>query len=147
VVLGYDADGGYGHPDHVVAHEVLVAAAARAGVPRVLAVVRPRSAVTAALARLTVPADLRAPERGELAFEVDDATVDVAVDVRWWASLREAALAAHATQVRVIEGGFALSNGIAQPLLDHEYFRVLAGGPVPRGADGGPAADVFAGLP
>ena len=45
VVLTYDADGGYGHPDHIAAHQVAVAAARRCGVPRVLAVVRPRHAI------------------------------------------------------------------------------------------------------
>ena len=42
--------------------------------------------------------------------------------------------------------GFALSNGFGQPLLDHEYFRVLAGDPVPAGPGGAPGSDVFAGL-
>ncbi len=79
-------------------------------------------------------------------FGVDDDEVDVAVGVQWWASVRHAALAAHATQVQVIAGGFALSNRIAQPVLDTEYFRILDGVPVPRVAGGGPATDLFAGL-
>jgi len=146
VVVGYDADGGYGHPDHVAAHQVMREAARRAGVPQVLAVVRPRAVVAAAVAGLDVPDGLRAPADGDLAFEVDDAAVDVAVPVRWWAPVRQAALAAHATQVQVIDGGFALSNRIAQPVLDREYFRLLDGVPVPMAADGGPAGDLFAGL-
>jgi len=146
VVVGYDADGGYGHPDHVTAHQVMREAARRAGVPRVLAVVRPRAVFAAAVARLDVPDGLLAPKDGDLAFEVDDATVDVAVPVGWWAPVRQAALAAHATQVRVLDGGFALSNLIAQPVLDVEYFRLLDGVPVPRAVDGGPATNLFVGL-
>jgi len=146
VVLGYDADGGYGHPDHIAAHQVMREAARRRGVPRVLAVVRPRGAMAAAVSALPVPADLRSPTEGDLGFEIEDEAVDVAVPVRWWAPVRRAALAAHATQIRVIEGGFALSNGIAQPVLDTEYFRLVDGIPLPRTADGGRAADLFAGL-
>ena len=46
VLLTYDADGGYGHPDHVAAHQVALAAARlrRWRIPRVLAVFRPRTA-------------------------------------------------------------------------------------------------------
>ncbi|WP_114854990.1 PIG-L family deacetylase [Brachybacterium sp. YJGR34] len=35
VVLGYDDEGTYGHPDHVRAHEVTAAACARTGTPRI----------------------------------------------------------------------------------------------------------------
>jgi N-acetyl-1-D-myo-inositol-2-amino-2-deoxy-alpha-D-glucopyranoside deacetylase len=35
VVVGYDATGGYGHPDHVKAHDVTVAAVAAAAIPGV----------------------------------------------------------------------------------------------------------------
>ena len=55
-------------------------------------------------------------------------------------------MAAHATQVELLPGGFALSNRIAQPLLDAEYFRLLAGDPPPRPPGRSPAVDVFAGL-
>ena len=59
---------------------------------------------------------------------------------------RVAALTAHATQVQVLPGGFALSNRIAQPLPPFEYYRWLGGDRPPRAAGGAPAADVFAGL-
>jgi hypothetical protein len=48
--------------------------------------------------------------------------------------------------VELLPGGFALSNRIAQPLPDTEYFRLLVGEPAPRQANGAPAGDVFAGL-
>jgi len=147
VLLTYDADGGYGHPDHVTAHQVAVAAAAAAGVPRVLAVVRPRAVVAEVLDRFVGPAGRPRAAPDDLGFQVDDALVDVAVPVHWWAPVRHAALAAHTTQLRVFDGGFALSNGIAQPVFDHEYFRVLSGPRPPDDSDAGIASDVFAGLP
>ena len=55
------------------------------------------------------------------------------------ARARRLALTAHATQVELLDGGFALSNRIAQPLPDTEYFKLLHGVDVPRQADGSPA--------
>ena len=59
---------------------------------------------------------------------------------------RRLALAAHATQVELLDHGFALSNRIAQPLAGAEYFKLLRGDPPPALADGSPATTVFAGL-
>ena len=147
VLLTYDADGGYGHPDHVAAHQVAISAAAAAdwSTPRLLAVVRPRTAVTAAFAGYRGPTGYQSAGPAEVGFLVDDAAVVVAVPVTAVAA-RRAALAAHATQVELLDGGFALSNRIAQPLLDHEYFRLLAGQPPEPAADGAPATGVFTGL-
>ena len=140
VVLTYAADGGYGHPDHVAAHQVAVAAA-RGRVGRVLAAVRPRRSVLTALAAFPVPAGYQPAEPTDLGYLAD--SWDVAVDVTAWADRRRAALAAHATQLDLIDGGFALSNRIAQPTFDVEWFALLAGEPLPPG---GVADDVFAGL-
>jgi len=162
VLLTYDADGGYGHPDHIAAHQVSMAAVARATwrVPRVLGVVRPVAAYTAALAALEIPASYRRVPAADLGTLIEDTAVAVAVPVTRWSGQRQAALAAHATQVTLFGGagvggtesggadatGFALSNGFGQPLSDHEYFRVLFGDPVPAGPDGASASGVFAGL-
>jgi N-acetyl-1-D-myo-inositol-2-amino-2-deoxy-alpha-D-glucopyranoside deacetylase len=113
----------------------------------VLAVIRPRARAEAEVGALVPPAGLRPAPAGDLGFLVDDELVDVAVPTARWSRQREAALRAHATQITVFDGGFALSNRIAQPLPAFECYRVLAGGPGPRGPDGTPAADVFAGLP
>lgn len=153
VVLTYDADGGYGHPDHIAAHQVVLGAVAAAGwaVPRVLGVVRPETVTRAAFAGLRVPAGyLAAPtdEPGFLAgFLAPDDVVVVAVPTPPVDAARRAAFAAHATQVELLPDDlWALSNRIAQPLPAAEYFRLLAGTPVPPAADGTPCADVFAGL-
>jgi N-acetyl-1-D-myo-inositol-2-amino-2-deoxy-alpha-D-glucopyranoside deacetylase len=144
VVISYDATGGYGHPDHLAAHQVTAAAFDRyladradghddAPAARLLEVVRPRAALTAALDELW-----RTPPPGR------DDGFDIAVDARPWAERRRAAMAAHATQLEVWSGpvdGFALTNLKAQPLLSAEYFRVVGGAPAPAGA-----ADLMAGL-
>lgn len=150
VVLTYDADGGYGHPDHVATHDVVMGSltSTRWPVPRVLAVIRPATVGRASLAQVQAPPGYLTPGPDFLAeYLADDALVAVAVPTAPVAQARRRALAAHATQVELLPGDlFALSNRIAQPLAEAEYFRVLSGGPVRCAADGGPAGDVFAGL-
>lgn len=147
VVLTYDETGGYGHPDHIAAHDVTLAAVAGMPGTRLAEVVRPRGAVAAALDRLwaspLAPQYVR-PAVDELGTLVGDADYDIAVPAGEHAAARRAAMAAHATQLDVWAGdvdGFALTNLKAQPLLDHEYFRVRSGPPAPPGA-----TDLFAGL-
>ena len=138
LVLTYDADGGYGHPDHVAVHQVTVAAAPP-GI-RVCAVVKPRAATLDALADLPVPDGYRPARPEDLGFFVDAADVGVSLDALAQRG-RASALAAHASQLDLLPGGFALTNLVAQPLLPVEYYRLLAGPPFPVGAD-----DLFAGL-
>ncbi|QNG21193.1 N-acetyl-1-D-myo-inositol-2-amino-2-deoxy-alpha-D-glucopyranoside deacetylase [Rhodococcus triatomae] len=142
VVVTYDADGGYGHPDHIQAHRltreaVSASASARfpeAGmpwrVPKLYWTVAAASAVEDGVCRIgEIPGGWRLPEPGELPA-VDDSVVTTAVDVSAVLDAKRAALAAHATQVSVSPGGgeFALSNNIAQPILAAEHF-VLADAP------------------
>lgn len=138
VVLTYDADGGYGHPDHITAHQLAVAAA---GVPRVLAVIRPETVAVQALQDLAVPRGYHPARPEDLGYLAVPDRVALDLDVATYAGRRWAALAAHRTQLELIEGGFALTNRIAQPLTNHEYFAVLVGQAPPAEAD-----DLFAGL-
>ncbi len=140
VLLTYDSDGGYGHPDHIATHEVALAASA-GGVPRVLAVVRTVAAADAALAGLVVPQGYQRAVPADLGYLAGQDEIAVTVEVGAFASERRAALAAHRTQVELIDGGFALSNRIAQPTEGVERFKLLAGQALPDGAD-----DLFAGL-
>jgi N-acetyl-1-D-myo-inositol-2-amino-2-deoxy-alpha-D-glucopyranoside deacetylase len=154
VVVTYDSFGGYGHPDHIRAHEITMRAAARArSVRRVFHTVFSEEATARGLARLRAA--------GKLPFRVPaDAELPVTADIRLTTRLdigkympdKLAALRAHATQITVFpvsEGevggldgahGFALSNNLAQPIPGYEYF-VLADGP-PEGC----ATDLFGGL-
>ena len=148
VLLTYDADGGYGHPDHVAAHQVALAAAAAADGRR-RGCLRssgrePRSPAAFAGYRRADRLSPAGAGRGRVSWPT---TLLSWWRFRWPQSPPVAlALAAHATQVELLDGGFALSNRIAQPLLDHEYFRLLAGQPPEPAADGAPATDVFTGF-
>ncbi|QYN40047.1 N-acetyl-1-D-myo-inositol-2-amino-2-deoxy-alpha-D-glucopyranoside deacetylase [Pseudonocardia sp. DSM 110487] len=126
VVVTYGPDGGYGHPDHVRAHDITAAAVRR--VPaRMLCTVVGRSTLDAGLAKLAGRDGLpfRMPEPDELP-SVPDEEIRVRVDVSAQRAARVAAMRAHATQVAVWQDGevtaFAVSNFVAQPLLDVEEF-------------------------
>jgi LmbE family N-acetylglucosaminyl deacetylase len=150
VLLTYDANGGYGHRDHVQAHLVATRAAELAGTPRVLQATVPRDTICRALALLGRV--YRFPE----AF--DPTTFDRAfsprseithkVNVIRYASAKQASMRAHASQASA-EGGadrtLAAFLRIPRPLYDvvfgHEWFVDPAHPP------GTPVAhDVFDGL-
>jgi N-acetyl-1-D-myo-inositol-2-amino-2-deoxy-alpha-D-glucopyranoside deacetylase len=144
VVVTYDAFGGYGHPDHIRAHEITMAAAPRAkSVERVFHTVTSRSAVRAGLAALRAGDPVfDVPEDDELPTTPDEEITTV-LDVAAYLPAKLAALRAHATQLAVADGAvpyFALTNRIAQPILAKDCF-VLAHGPAEGAAD-----DLFGGL-
>ncbi|MFC9663582.1 N-acetyl-1-D-myo-inositol-2-amino-2-deoxy-alpha-D-glucopyranoside deacetylase [Nocardia sp. NPDC127606] len=161
VVVTYDPRGGYGHPDHIRAHEITTAAVAAAAeqgwdVPKFYWTVTDGDLLrqhTAALARRTVdelpgalPAGWRLPVEAELAA-MSTSGVTTVVDVSDAVSAKRAAMRAHATQVTVAPSGreFALSNNIALPVLPEEHFRLVRGICGQVGADGF-EHDLFAGL-
>ena len=131
VVVTYGADGGYGHPDHVRAHEITAAAVRR--VPaRMFCTVVGRRTLDAGLARLAGRAGMpfRMPEPDELP-SVPDGEIDVRIDVTAQRAARMAALRAHATQVAVWSDeevtAMAVSNLVAQPLPDVEEYTAADG--------------------
>jgi N-acetyl-1-D-myo-inositol-2-amino-2-deoxy-alpha-D-glucopyranoside deacetylase len=147
VVVTYGPDGGYGHPDHIRAHDITMAACAKsADVRRVFHVVTSKQATDAGVAELAAVQDLpfRLPHAGELPV-TEDSLITAVVPVADHLDCKLRALRAHQTQISVWQDDsgwscYALSNGIAQPIVDSEYY-VLASGS-PEGAD----ADLFGGL-
>ena len=145
VVVGYDPRGGYGHPDHVRAHEITMAAAsAAASVRKVYWTVAPRSDVLAGLDELrragsSLPWRLGHVE--ELPSVPDD-TVTTRLDIRPWLAAKEAALRAHATQLtvwrRAGDLAYALTNEVAQPVLRDECYTLVSPAGVPA-----PERDLF----
>jgi N-acetyl-1-D-myo-inositol-2-amino-2-deoxy-alpha-D-glucopyranoside deacetylase len=147
VVVSYGPDGGYGHADHVRAHQVTMAAVARMPeVARVFWAVQPVSAVADGIAALHAMPGLPfpLPEPGGLPG-VANAEVTTQLDVTAHRSAVLAAMRSHRTQVSVWAEGpyqaFALSDGVARPVLDTEHFTLA------RGPAGGAHDDLFGGLP
>ncbi|MGH4034624.1 N-acetyl-1-D-myo-inositol-2-amino-2-deoxy-alpha-D-glucopyranoside deacetylase [Actinomycetota bacterium Odt1-20B] len=162
VLVTYDPDGGYGHPDHIQAHRVAMRAAELAGEsafradlgePHQIAKIywnrAPRSVVEERFRWLTDEALPQSPfTRAGAVADVpgvtDDERVTAEIDGRAFAAAKAAAMSAHATQVEVRGPLFVLSNGLAQPVFDVEYYELV------QGDSGAPAGeretDLFAGL-
>ncbi len=149
VIVTYDADGTYGHPDHKRVHEIshlaIPLAAQRLGHGfKVYESVTRAGALNAGLAAIAdVPEGWRRPEPGELPSYPDE-QVHAAVDVSGVYDAKVAALAAHATQITVAPSGteFALSNDIIQPILPVEHFLRVDLRPEPGTVE----TDLFEGL-
>ncbi|GAA3741341.1 N-acetyl-1-D-myo-inositol-2-amino-2-deoxy-alpha-D-glucopyranoside deacetylase [Salinactinospora qingdaonensis] len=139
VIVTYDDNGGYGHPDHIQAHRVTLRAFAKAaerslpGSPwrtnKLYAVSQPRSVLEESVARLRVsPGPFTAPEQfTDIAPGVPDAVVTTRIDASPFWAAKTLAMRAHATQISVAGDRFALSNGIAQEISAVEYFTLLRG--------------------
>lgn len=160
VVISYDTNGGYGHPDHIQANVITTAAVEMAGTtefpgtgqpwspPKFYWTVTERSSLEREIASiLKFPSQWRLPEPGELP-SVADVAVTTAIDVSAVRGAKADALAAHATQVMVAPSGteFALSNNVVQPILTVEHF-VLVRGEVGAIGEDGRESDLFSGIP
>jgi N-acetyl-1-D-myo-inositol-2-amino-2-deoxy-alpha-D-glucopyranoside deacetylase len=161
VVVTYDPNGGYGHPDHVHTHTVTAAAVAAAGttdypgepwtVPKFYWTVLAESAFEAgwqALGREDLLPDWRIPPKDEFDFGYADSDIDAVVEAGPAArAAKAAALAAHATQVVVGPTGrvCALSNNMAIPIVGQEHY-VLAAGSAGERDGRGWETDLLAGL-
>ena len=161
VVVTYDPNGGYGHPDHVHAHTVTTAAVAAAGnddypgepwaVPKFYWTVLAESAFEtgwSALSRADLLPDWTIPPREEFSFGYTDSDIDAVMEADPDAhAAKVAALAAHATQVVVGPTGraCALSNNMALPIVAQEHYVLVAGSAGERDERGW-ETDLLAGL-
>ena len=150
VVVTYDPQGGYGHPDHIHTHQVTTAAvgAAQWEVPKFYWTVTSAAAIAAELAQLTdVPAGWARVSGDDIWFGVPDDAIDAALDITEHLSAKVAALRAHATQVQVSPDGraCALSNGVALPVGATEFYTLAAGSTGERDGRGW-ETDLLAGL-
>lgn len=144
VVVTYDPNGGYGHPDHIQTHVVTTAAVAAAAtddypgtpwsVPKFYWTVISRSAFIAGWEALG-PGDLHdewivPPPDGDFAgLGYPDDEIDAVIDDLDALPAKTAALRAHATQLTVGPTGrtLALSNNIALPIVAQEHYVLTAG--------------------
>lgn len=153
VVVTYDPDGGYGHPDHIQAHRVTTAAVAAAAdrwrVPKFYWTVTSSSAIRAGVESLN-PEDLLDDwilPTGEIPFAFADDQITAVVDAPERLEAKASAIAAHATQMEMgpTRRAFALSNKLALPVLGQEHYVLVSGRP--GGTDEqGWETDLLAGL-
>ena len=159
VLVTYDDNGDYGHPDHVMASRVALAAADRAADPaydagpawpirKIYWTATPRSVLAEGFeaVREAEGIPFAAVEPDEIGFGVDDSLVTTAVDASAHTVAKRAALLAHRTQVSVHGWFFALSNNIGRRISGREHFRLVQGELGPERDAEGRETDLFAGL-
>ncbi|MCA1712093.1 MAG: N-acetyl-1-D-myo-inositol-2-amino-2-deoxy-alpha-D-glucopyranoside deacetylase [Actinobacteria bacterium] len=163
VVITYDENGGYGHPDHIQAHRVAVAAfdaagdasyAPDLGIPwqpaKLYHSAIPKSVLQSGIDQLKASGASNffgVDSAEDLPFGVADEVVTTEIDARDWLEHKTAAMRAHRTQIEVDGPFFALSNHIGQRAFGVEHY-VLARGE--KGNSAGPQGredDLFAGVP
>jgi N-acetyl-1-D-myo-inositol-2-amino-2-deoxy-alpha-D-glucopyranoside deacetylase len=156
VVVTYDAQGGYAHPDHIQTHRVtmsalsILAAESEAGgvaAPRAFCILTPagwasqdrewlqENVATDSTSCIVLQQDEPYPPS-----VVSDEIVTHIVKEPTMVELQSRALAQHATQAIMYDGYYALSNRVASRLAGREGFArfdPVAGHLVPTAGDGG----------
>ncbi|MEV7193529.1 N-acetyl-1-D-myo-inositol-2-amino-2-deoxy-alpha-D-glucopyranoside deacetylase [Streptomyces sp. NPDC093510] len=161
VLVTYDPDGGYGHPDHIQAHRVAMRAAdlasepafrADLGEPHTIGKIYwnrlPRTVAEERFLRMTQELPHSAFDTPAVVADVpgvtDDERITTEIDGTAHRTAKTAAMRAHATQVTVDEPLFGLSNLLAQPIFDVEYYELVRGETSAEGTSR--ETDLFAGL-
>ena len=145
-VVSYDANGFYGHPDHIQAHRVTRRAHELiGGAAKLYATAMPRSVLAAAA---ELPGDSWFMTSRDLSVAVEDDQVTTEIDATRYLDAKREAMRAHETQITVDGDYYALSNELGQRILGTEYYIRLAG-PGAAGVRRAPGApyedDLFAG--
>jgi N-acetyl-1-D-myo-inositol-2-amino-2-deoxy-alpha-D-glucopyranoside deacetylase len=138
VIVTYDANGFYGHPDHIQAHRVTQRAHELAGgTAKLYATAMPRSVLATAV---ELPEDSWFVKSRDLSVGIPDDQVTTEIDATKYLDAKRNAMRAHETQITVDGDYFALSNELGQRILATEFYTQLAG---PRAAHDGYERDLF----
>lgn len=124
VLTVYDERGGYGHPDHIQVHLVGRRAAALAGTPRVYAATTSKEHFLSLGERLAdqVPPDMERPDPEELDLGVPEARITTIVDVACALDRKQAAMAAHPSQIADDSFFLALPPEAFEVVFGTEWF-------------------------
>jgi N-acetyl-1-D-myo-inositol-2-amino-2-deoxy-alpha-D-glucopyranoside deacetylase len=159
VLVGYDENGGYGHPDHIQAHRVMMAgydAAADASyrpdlgepwtVDKVYWTALPKSVLAEGIRHMQQEGSPFAGVESvdDLPMGTPDDLVTTRFDGTAKLPAKVAAMRAHATQIATDGPFFALADGIGQMSFGTEYFQLVRG--TLGETDGRYETDLFAGL-
>jgi len=162
VIVTYDENGAYGHPDHIKAHQVAVAAFEKAADPKFAPGTgdpwQPSKLYYTVVARrlLQEAMDIMRAQgkvlfegmesASDVPFAVDEEQITAEIDARDFFETKFAALRAYPTQITTDDPLFALADGALQQGFAVEHY-ILARGE--RGPGSGPydwESDLFAGL-
>ena len=131
ILITYDDFGGYGHPDHIQAHRVAMAAAEKSEwqIQKIYWNVTPRSVIQEGIDKMKeLGSDFMGAESADdLPFCKDDSFVSAHVDGNGYVNQKMDAMRAHATQIAVDGPFFALSNNLGLQVWGNEYYTLVKG--------------------
>ena len=162
VFVTYDEKGGYGHPDHIQAHRVAVAAFSAAADPEFAPELGepwrasklyygavPISVLQAGIDQLKASGETNffgVDSAQDLGFGNPDEDITTEIDARDFLDHKVAAMRAHRTQIELDGPFFALSNNIGQKAFGIEHYILALGERGPGDGPQGRESDLFAGL-
>jgi N-acetyl-1-D-myo-inositol-2-amino-2-deoxy-alpha-D-glucopyranoside deacetylase len=158
VVVTYDENGAYGHPDHIMANRVTVAAFDLSGDPSYAPELgepwQPSKLYYSAIPRTQFRNAMKElADRGidpgfgddEPSFIIDDELVTTSLDVQSYMQAKVAAMRAHVTQIAMDDAFYAMADGGPRAMFAHETFRLVRGDVGGANAEG-KEDDLFAGV-
>ena len=153
VMITYDEIGGYGHPDHIKAHQVAMRGAelaTKAGwsISKIYWNTMPRSVIQNGIEKMKeVGSDFFGAESADdLPFAKSDEFVTSLVSAPELVDKKMAAMKAHETQISVDGPFFALSNNLGLSVWGDEYYTLVQGEKAAPFDKDGRELDLFSGL-
>jgi N-acetyl-1-D-myo-inositol-2-amino-2-deoxy-alpha-D-glucopyranoside deacetylase len=152
VLITYDEFGGYGHPDHIKAHQIAMRAAemirSEWEIRKIYWNTIPVSVIEAGISAMKeTGSDFWGVEKAEdFPFAKPDELVTTVVSNEELVDLKMAAMKAHATQITVDGPFFALSNNLGVKVWGQEFYTLVYGEKAGPFDSQGREIDIFAGL-
>jgi N-acetyl-1-D-myo-inositol-2-amino-2-deoxy-alpha-D-glucopyranoside deacetylase len=150
VLITYDEFGGYGHPDHIQAHRVAMAAAEKSAweISKIYWNVMPKSVIQDGIDKMkSLGSDFMGAESADdLPFAKDDSFVHALVDGANYVEQKMDAMRAHGTQIAVDGPFFALSNNLGLEIWGNEFYTLVKGEKAEPFTAQGFESDLFAGI-
>ncbi len=152
VLVTYDENGFYGHPDHIQAHRVAMRAAELAGdqgPEKIYWTATPRSVLEAGFTAFAGSSDnpFAGVEKVEdLPFGTPDEQIAARIDGHEVADRKVAALRAHATQIPPTSWLYTIAGNFGSEFMGVEHYELVKGDKGPVTGRYGWEDDLFAGL-
>ena len=132
VMVTYDENGGYGHPDHIQTHRVAMRASeiAKWKISKIYWNIMPKSVVQMGMDAMKAQGSdfFGAENVDDLPFVKDDSFVSAVIHAPNQVDKKMAAMKAHATQISLDGPFFALSNNLGVQVFGDEYYTLVKEG-------------------
>jgi N-acetyl-1-D-myo-inositol-2-amino-2-deoxy-alpha-D-glucopyranoside deacetylase len=153
VLITYDEFGGYGHPDHIKAHQVAMLAAELASnqgwkISKIYWNTMPKSVIQMGIDKMKEVGSsfFGADSVEDLPFAKPDELVTSVIKAPDYVEKKLEAMKAHETQISINGPFFALSNNLGLSVWADEYYTLVKGEKSKPFDESGREIDLFAGV-